>query len=313
MSKIKSLLVSQPAPSVVEKSPFFDLIQKFNLTINYTPFIHIEGVGAKEFRGQRIEILDHTAIIFTNRITIDHFFRICEETRVEVPETMKYICQTEAIALYLQKYIVYRKRKISFADGSFTGLMDLILKHKDEKFLLTLSEPHKPEIPATLEKLKVRFDRAILARTVSSDLSEVRLGDYQMVVMYSPSEVKSFVEQFTGEGSGSGDAAAGEMPLIATFGEGTTRLAIDSGLVVSAMAPTPEAPSMVRAIELFIGEMNAGRDVDPVAVGRDDRLAHEAEAFIKAHQVKEIRKNKALKKTAASTVATGAGSCAARK
>jgi uroporphyrinogen-III synthase len=187
MSKIKSLLVSQPAPSVVEKSPFYELIQKFNLAVNYTPFIHIEGVNAKEFRGQRVGILDHTAVIFTNRTTVDHFFRICEETRVEVPESLKYICQTEAIALYLQKYIVYRKRKISFADGSFTGLMELVLRHRDEKILLTLSEPHKPEIPATLEKLKVKFDRAILARTVSSDLAEVKIGDYQIAVMYSPS------------------------------------------------------------------------------------------------------------------------------
>jgi uroporphyrinogen-III synthase len=295
MSKIKSLLVSQPAPGIVEKSPFYELIQKFNLAMNYTPFIHIEGVGAKEFRGQRVEILEHTAIIFTNRITVDHFFRICEETRIEVPETMKYICQTEAIALYLQKYIVYRKRKISFADGSFTGLMDLILKHKEEKFLLTLSEPHKPEIPATLEKLKVKFDRAILARTVSSDLSGLRLADFQMVVMYSPAEVKSFVEQFI-EGK---DVAPEAMPLIATFGEGTTRKALESGLVVSAMAPTPEAPSMARAIEIFITETNAGREVAPVSVGKDDRQARQAEEFIKAHQVKEIRKNKAKKKSAA--------------
>ena len=292
MSRIKSLLVSQPAPAVVEKSPFFELIQKFNLAINYTPFIHIEGVGAKEFRGQRVEVLDHTAIIFTNRTTIDHFFRICEETRVEVPETMKYICQTEAIALYLQKYIIYRKRKISFADGTFTGLMELILKHKEERFLLTLSEPHKPEIPATLEKLKVKFDRAILARTVSSDLSKVRLADYQMVVMYSPSEVKSFVEQFV-EGK-----EVSAPPLIATFGEGTTRLAIDSGLTVSVMAPTPEAPSMARAIEIFISETNAGRTVAPVAVGKDDHQARQAEELVKAHQIKEIRKNKAKKKPA---------------
>ena len=294
MSKIMNLLVSQPAPAIVEKSPFFELIQKFNLSINYTPFIHIEGVGAKEFRSQRVEILDHTAIIFTNRITIDHFFRICEETRIEVPETMKYICQTEAIALYLQKYIVYRKRKISFADGSFTGLMELILKHKEEKFLLTLSEPHKPEIPSTLEKLKIKFDRAILARTVSSDLSEVRPGDYQMVVMYSPSEVKSFVEQFVESG-----AADAQLPLIATFGEGTTRLAMESGLTVNAMAPTPEAPSMVRAIEIFINETNAGREIAPVTVGKDDRQAKQAEEFVKAHQIKEIRKSKAKKKPAA--------------
>ncbi len=293
MSKIKNLLVSQPAPAIVEKSPFFELIQKFNLNISYVPFIHIEGVGAKEFRSQRVEILEHTAIIFTNRITIDHFFRICEETRIEVPETMKYICQTEAIALYLQKYIVYRKRKISFADGSFTGLMELILKHKEEKFLLTLSEPHKPEIPSTLEKLKIKFDRVILARTVSSDLSEVRPGDYQMVVMYSPSEVKSFVEQFM-----VGDAGR-ELPLIATFGEGTTRLAMESGLTVSAMAPTPEAPSMARAIEIFITEMGAGRQIAPVAVGKDDRQAKQAEEFVKAHQIKETRKNKAKKKPAA--------------
>ena len=296
MSKIKSLLVSQPAPSIVEKSPFYELIQKFSLAINYTPFIHIEGVGAKEFRSQRVEILDHTAIIFTNRTTIDHFFRICEETRIEVPETMKYICQTEAIALYLQKYIVYRKRKISFADGTFTGLMDLILKHKEEKFLLTLSEPHKPEIPATLEKLKVKFDRVILARTVSSDLSEVRPADYQMVVMYSPSEVKSFVDQFV---SGKDISPGAAFPLIATFGEGTTRKAIESGLVVSAMAPTPEAPSMARAIEIFIGETNAGRAVAPIAAAKGDKQAKEAEEFIKAHQIKEIRKSKAKKKPSA--------------
>lgn len=296
MSNINNLLVSQPAPSIVEKSPFFELVQKFNFTIKYIPFIRIEGVGAKEFRSQRVEILDHTAIIFTNRTTIDHFFRICEETRIEVPETMKYICQTEAIALYLQKYIVYRKRKISFADGSFTGLMDLILKHKEEKFLLTLSEPHKPEIPATLEKLKVKFDRAILARTVSSDLSEVKLADFQMAVMYSPAEVKSFVDQFV-----KGEAEGRDLPLIATFGEGTTRKAIESGLTVSAMAPTPEAPSMARAIEIFITETNAGRETAPVSVGKDDRRAKQAEEFIKAHQTKESRKNKAKKKPAATT------------
>ena len=300
MSKIKSLLVSQPAPGIAEKSPFFDLVQKFDLNIKYTPFIHIEGVGVKEFRAQRVEILEHTAIIFTNRITVDHFFRICEETRIEVPETMKYICQTEAIALYLQKYIVYRKRKISFADGSFTSLMELILKHKEERFLLTLSEPHKPEIPATLEKLKVKFSRAILARTVSSDLSEVRTRDFQMVVMYSPAEVKSFVEQLGGEGrEGREGREGGEGPMIATFGQGTTRKALDSGLVVSTMAPTPEAPSMVRAIEIFITETNAGRAVAPVSVDKDDRQAKLAEEFIKAHQVKEIRKSKVKKKTAA--------------
>lgn len=284
MSKITSLVVSQPEPSIVEKSPFFDLAKKYHLTINYTPFIRVEGVSAKEFRSQHVEILEHSAIIFTSRTTVDNFFRICEETRTAVPETMKYLCQTEAIALYLQKYIIYRKRKISFADGTFTGLMELVLKHKGENFLLTLSEPHKPEIPATLEKLKVKFDRVILARTVSSDLSELQISRYQVVVLYSPPEVKALTEQFPGV-TGMAD---GE-PLIATFGEGTTRAAIAKGLKVSAMAPTPEAPSMARALDIFIGEMNSGKAVRDVVVG-SDRQAKQAEEFVKAHQTRELKR-----------------------
>jgi uroporphyrinogen-III synthase len=292
MSQIRNLLVSQPAPAVVEKSPFYDLIQKFELSVDYIPFIHIEGVGAKEFRGQRVEILDHAAVIFTNRTTVDHFFRICTETRVEVPETMKYICQTEAIALYLQKYIIYRKRKISFADGTFTGLMELILKHKNERLLLTLSEPHKPEIPHAMEKLKLKFDRVILARTVSSDLSGVEHAEGRMVVMYSPAEVKSLVERLA-----QGEVPKDRFPLVATFGEGTTRKAIESGLTVSVMAPTPEAPSMARAIELFIERVNEGAKLAPVTVGKDDRQAKQAEEFVKAHQSK-ARKSKPKKPTA---------------
>lgn len=284
MSNIKSLLVSQPAPAVIEKSPFFELTKKYSLAIDYRPFIHVEGVSAKEFRSQRVEILEHTAIIFTSRTTVDNFFRICEETRITVPETMKYLCYTEAVALYLQKYIVYRKRKISFADGSFKGLMELILKHKDERFLLTLSEPHKPEIPHTLEKLKVKFDRVILAHTVSSDLSDIDLAKYQMVVLYSPPEVKALVDRFAGHA----------LPLIATFGDGTTRKAIECGLTVNAMAPTPEVPSMARALDIFIGEFNAGRSIAPVTSPEDNR---QAEEFVKAHQTKEMRRAKAKKKS----------------
>ena len=209
MSEIKSLLVSQPAPGVIEKSPFFELVQKHNLTVDYVPFIRTEGVSVKEFRAQRVDILAHTAVIFVSRTTVDHFFRICEEARITVPETMKYFCYTEAIAFYLQKYIIYRKRKISFADGTFTGLMELILKHKDEKLLLALTEPHKSEIPETLEKLKVKFDRAIFAHTVSTDLSGVNMSRYGMVVLYSPPEVKALVEKFpkvTGAAAGSAKA-----------------------------------------------------------------------------------------------------------
>ncbi len=289
MLKIKNLLVSQPAPAIVEKSPFFELTQKYNLRLDYLPFIRVEGVSTKEFRSQRIGILDHTAIIFTNRTTIDNFFRICEESRIEVPDQMKYLCYTEAVALYLQKYIVYRKRKISFGDGTFTGFMDLILKHKTERLLLTLSEPHKPEIPQTLEKLKVKFDRAVLAHTVSTDLGGVDLSKYQMVVLYSPSEVKALVEKLGPAGN-----TGGELPLIATFGDGTTRKALDKGLKVSVMAPTPEAPSMSRALDIFIGDYNAGRPTREVVLPPESK---EAEEFLKAHQLKELRKAKAKKKT----------------
>ena len=168
-------MVSQPRPAIIEKSPFYELSEKYKVEIAYKPFIRVVGVSLKEFRAQRVEILTHTAVIFTSRTTVDSFFHICEEARITVPETMKYICQTEAVALYLQKYIVYRKRKISFADGSFTSFIELIIKHKDEKFLLALSEPHKPELPETLAKLKMSFDPAILARTVAADMDDIAL------------------------------------------------------------------------------------------------------------------------------------------
>jgi uroporphyrinogen-III synthase len=301
MLKIKNLLVSQPAPAVIEKSPFFELTGKYDLAIDYRPFIRIEGVSAKEFRSQRVEILDHTAIIFTSRTTIDNFFRICEETRTVIPESMKYLCNTESVALYLQKHIIYRKRKISFADGSFTKFMELILKHKNENFLLTLSEPHKPEIPETLTRLKIKYDPVILARTVSSDLSDVDLGKYQMLVFYSPSEIKTLIEKFPNS----------PMPLIATFGERTTRKAIESGLTVSTMAPSPAAPSMTKALDLFIGEINSGKMPSAVSLGDNN---HEAEDFLKAHQTKEMRRANAKKKsTTSKTTSAGKKAGATRK
>ena len=190
---IKKILISQPRPAVIEKSPFYDLATKYGVEIDYKPLIRVVGVTLKEFRAQRIEILDHTAVIFTSRTTVDSFFRVCEEARITVPETMKYICNTEAVALYLQKYIIYRKRKISFADGSFTGLLELIIKHKAERFLLALSEPHKPELPEALAKLKINFDPVILAMTVAADMEGIRPADYDVMALYSPSDVKTVV------------------------------------------------------------------------------------------------------------------------
>ena len=192
-------MVSQPRPAVVEKSPFYELSQKHKAEIEYMPFIRVVGVSLKEFRSQRVEILAHTAVIFTSRTTVDSFFHICEEARITVPETMKYICQTEAVALYLQKYIVYRKRKISFADGSFTNFIELIIKHKEEKFMLALSEPPKPELPETLAKLKLQFSPVILARTVAADLNDLDIKKFDLLALYSPSDVKAILERFPAE------------------------------------------------------------------------------------------------------------------
>lgn len=273
---MKRIWVSQPKPAIVEKAPFYDLSQKYEVEIAYQPFIRVVGVSLKEFRAQRVEILDHTAVIFTSRTTVDSFFHICEEARITVPETMKYICQTEAVALYLQKYIVYRKRKISFADGSFTSLIELIIKHKDEKLMLALSEPHRPELPETLAKLRLAVDPVILARTVAADLDGVKMEDYDLLALYSPSDVKTLVEKFGTEG----------LPAVAVFGEGTLRAALDAGITVQANAPTPQAPSMVKAIDLYIDKVRKGEEIPPVELTIDARK----EEFIRNQQHKLSKK-----------------------
>ena len=275
---VNKILVSQPRPAVIEKSPFFELSTKHGLEIDYKPLIRVVGVTLKEFRSQRIEILDHTAVIFTSRTTVDSFFKVCEEARITVPETMKYICNTEAVALYLQKYIVYRKRKISFADGSFTGLMELIIKHKSERFLLALSEPHKPELPDSLAKLKMNFDPVILALTVAADMEGLKPQDFDIMALYSPSDVKSVVENFKIE----------ELPVIATFGEATLRAALEAGMAVKASAPSPEAPSMAKAIDLYIEKVKRGEDVACVELKQDDAK----EEFIRTQQNKLAKKSR---------------------
>ncbi|MBR5483884.1 MAG: uroporphyrinogen-III synthase [Alistipes sp.] len=275
---VKNVLISQPRPAVLEKSPFFELSEKYGITVDYKPLIRVVGVSLKEFRSQRIEILDHTAVIFTSRTTVDSFFKVCEEARITVPETMKYICNTEAVALYLQKYIVYRKRKISFADGSFTGLLELIIKHKGEQLLLALSEPHKPELPDTLTKLKLNFHPVILAKTVAADMNELKPSQYDVMALYSPSDVKSVVEHFKVE----------ELPVIATFGEATLRAALDAGMSVKASAPSPEAPSMAKALDLYINKIKHGEDVAIVEVHNDEAK----EEFIRVQQNKLAKKSR---------------------
>lgn len=276
--KVSKILVSQPRPAVIEKSPFFEFSQKNELNIDYKPLIRVVGVTLKEFRAQRTEILDHTTMIFSSRTTIDSFFRICEEARITVPETMKYICNTEAVALYLQKYIVYRKRKISFADGTFNSLLELIVKHKDEKFMLALTEPFKPELPDALAKLKLKVSPVVFARTVSADLKDTNPGDYDIIALYSPNDVKALVENFDVE----------KLPVVATFGEATLRAAKEAGLKVKANAPTPEAPSMVKALDIYCGKVAEGVDIEDAQVQEDP----DKEEFIRAQQSKLQKKTR---------------------
>ena len=270
------ILVSQPAPAVIEKSPFYDFSAKHNLTIDYKPLIRVVGVTLKEFRAQRTEILDYTTMIFSSRTTIDSFFRICEEARITVPETMKYICNTEAVALYLQKYIVYRKRKISFADGTFNSLVELIVKHKDEKFMLVLTEPYKSELLDALQTLKLKVAPVVFARTVSADMSTIKPEEYDIVALYSPSDVKALAENFDVE----------KLPVVATFGEATLRAAKEAGMKVKASAPSPEAPSMVKALDIYLKKLEGGVEVDDAEV----QVNLEKEEFIRAQQTKLQKK-----------------------
>ena len=279
---ITKILVSQPKPAIIEKSPFFELAQKFNLNIDYRPLIEVKGVTPKEFRAQRVDILAHTAVIFTSRTTIDSFFHICEDARITVPETMKYICSTEAIALYLQKYIIYRKRKISFADGSFTGLIELVVKHKDEKLLLSLSEPHKPEIPEALTRLHINYTPVILARTGASDIAAEELKQYDMLLLYSPWDVKAICGKLPVE----------ELPIITTFGEGTLRLATENNIPVKASAPTPQAPSLAKAVDILLTDIRAGKAVSNVEFVDNT----ENEEFLRTQQTKLAKKSRARKK-----------------
>ena len=183
--KIKRILVSQPNPEN-GKSPYFELAEQNNLQIDFRPFIHIEGIPAREFRQERIDILEHSSVIFTSKTAVDHFFRMCDELRITVPDSMKYFCISESTAFYLQKYIVYRKRKIFYGNGQFTDLMDLIVKHKEEYYLVPLSDNHKDEIPTTLKNQKIKFSKAIIYRTVCSDLTDLPVLDYDMLVFSVP-------------------------------------------------------------------------------------------------------------------------------
>lgn len=245
--KVKTILVSQPEPKV-ENSPYFDLREKQKVKIDFVPFIHVEGVDAKEVRLQKIDLSEYTAIILTSRNAVDHFFRIAEEMRFKVPDSLKYFCQSEAVAYYLQKYVVYRKRKIYVGKRTFDELTPLIKKYKAEKFLLPSSDKLKPLIPETLDKLGVTWTQSIFYRTVVSDLSSLRDVFYDVLVFFSPSGIQSLFENFP-------DFKQNDT-RIAVFGNSTIKAAEERGLVCNIQAPTPETPSMTMALKKYINSTN---------------------------------------------------------
>lgn len=241
--KIKNILVTQPAPTD-EKSPYFSLAKKYNLRIDFRPFIKIEPVPGQEFRQERITILDHTAIVLTSRNAVDHFFRMCKELRVTVPETMKYFCVSESVAYYVQKYIIYRKRKVFIGKQSFGDLMDVIKKHKEERFLVPSSDIQKQEIPQLLDKAGVNYTNAVFYRTVASDLSDLKDIRYDMLVFFSPGGIESLRKNFP-------EYMQAEA-VMAAFGPTTAKAVRDAGFRLDIEAPMPEAPSMTGAIEHYL-------------------------------------------------------------
>ena len=248
--KVKSILVTQPRPET-DKSPYFDLAKKYSLKIDFRPFIHIEGISGKEFRKERINIQDYSAVVLTSRSAADHFFRICTEMRYAVPESLKYFCISESTAYYLQKYVVYRKRKIFHGKQTFSDLIDVVKKHKEEKFLLPCSDIHKEEIPDILDEQNIQYKKAVIYKTVCSNLSDLAKVNYDVLVFFSPSGIKSLFKNFP--------KFKQNKTRIAAFGPTTAKAVIDAGLKLDIHAPNPKAPSMTMALEQYIKAANKGK------------------------------------------------------
>jgi uroporphyrinogen-III synthase len=251
--KVKTILVSQPTPKT-ESSPYSELSEKQKVKIDFRCFIHVEGVSAKEVRAQKIDLKNYTAIILTSRNAVDHFFRIAEEMRFTVPDDMKYFCESEAVAYYLQKYVVYRKRKIYVGERTFVDLVKIIKKYKDEKFLLPSSDKLKEIVPQTLNELNVNWERGIFYKTVVSDLSDLDSVFYDILVFFSPSGIQSLFQNFPNFKQNE--------TRIAVFGNSTIKAATEAGLKCNIQAPTPESPSMTMALEKYIIEVNKKQNLD---------------------------------------------------
>ena len=247
--RVKSILVSQPAQA--DSTPYHQIIEKHKIKVDFKPFVQVQGMSGKDLRVQKIDLQQHTAIIMTSRKAVDHFFRVAEEMRFKVPDTMKYFCQSEAVAFYLQKYITYRKRKIYVGKRDFSELVPIIKKHKEEKFLFPTSDILKIEVEKALNDLKINWKRGVFYRTVYSDLSDLKNIKYDIVAFFSPAGIESLFKNFP-------DFKQNDIK-IATFGSSTLEAAQKAGLIVDIQAPISEAPSMTVALEKYLEKNNSKR------------------------------------------------------
>ena len=245
---IKKILVSQPKPSS-EKSPYYDIASRYEVEFIFRPFIKVEGITAKEFRAQKVNILDYTAVVFTSRHAIDNYFTLAKEMRITIPEDMKYFCVTETISLYIQKYVQYRKRKVFFGTtGKIDDLIPTMAKHKTEKYLVPMSDVHNDSVAQMLDAKKLNHRECVMYRTVSNDFTpeEVKNFDYDMLIFFSPAGIESLTKNFP-------DFNQGEI-AIATFGPSTAQAVKDAGLHLDLEAPTEKYPSMTSALQHFLLE-----------------------------------------------------------
>ncbi|HZK08039.1 MAG TPA: uroporphyrinogen-III synthase [Bacteroidales bacterium] len=244
---VKNILVSQPKPTDPTRNPYNELAEKYELNIDFHKFIKVEGIPGREFRKDKVNILDHSAVIFTSRNSVDHFFRICEEMRVEVPDEMKYFSMSESTSFYLQKYVQFRKRKVFHGHQNFNDLMEIIKKHKEEKFLLPCSDIHKLSLTKALDDNKIKYSKAIIYRTLASDLSKLDIKSYDMIIFFSPSGVKALQKNFPNYEQGD--------TKIGVFGPATAKAVKEAGLSLNLNAPTKSAPSMTMALGQYIEKL----------------------------------------------------------
>ena len=245
---VKKILISQPKPTS-DKSPYFDIEREYGVNLVFRPFVQVEGITSKEFRQQKVSIPNYTAIVFTSRHAIDHFFKLAKELRVPIPETLKYFCVTETIALYIQKYVQYRKRKVFFGPtGKMEDLLPTRAKHKQEKYLVPMSDNHNDDIAKLLDSKKLNHTECVMYRTITNDFTpeEIKNFDYDMLIFVSPTGVKSFVKDFPNFEQGD--------VRIGTFGPATSKAIIDEGLRLDFQAPSKEYPSMSGALKAYLDE-----------------------------------------------------------